>query len=65
MRAITVILLEGTNDIGSEGATSAAIIAGDQQIIDQAHHRSREEAPFSTAVQNYVVALRESRSGGI
>jgi uncharacterized protein (TIGR03437 family) len=32
-----VILLEGTNDIGSEGATSAAIIAGDQQIIDNAH----------------------------
>jgi uncharacterized protein (TIGR03437 family) len=35
--ATHVILLEGTNDIGSEGQTSAAIIAGDQQIIDQAH----------------------------
>ena len=35
--ATHVILLEGTNDIGSEGATSAAVIAGDQQIIGQAH----------------------------
>jgi uncharacterized protein (TIGR03437 family) len=32
-----VILFEGTNDIGSEGATSATVIAGDQQIINRAH----------------------------
>jgi uncharacterized protein (TIGR03437 family) len=30
-------LFEGTNDIGSEGATSATVIAGDQQIIDNTH----------------------------
>jgi uncharacterized protein (TIGR03437 family) len=35
--ATHVILFEGTNDIGSESATSAVVIAGDQQIIDNAH----------------------------
>jgi uncharacterized protein (TIGR03437 family) len=35
--ATHVILFEGTNDIGSESATSATVIAGDQQIIDRAH----------------------------
>jgi len=35
--ATHVILFEGTNDIGSEGATSATVIAGEQKIIDQAH----------------------------
>jgi uncharacterized protein (TIGR03437 family) len=35
--ATHVILFEGTNDIGSEGATSATVVAGDQQIIDRAH----------------------------
>ena len=32
-----MIFFEGTNDIGSDGATSATVIAGDQQIIDHAH----------------------------
>ena len=35
--ATHVILFEGTNDIGSEGATSVVVMAGDQQIIDRAH----------------------------
>jgi uncharacterized protein (TIGR03437 family) len=35
--ATHVILFEGTNDIGSEGAASATVIAGDQQIIDRVH----------------------------
>jgi uncharacterized protein (TIGR03437 family) len=35
--ATHVIFFEGTNDIGSESATSATVIAGDQQIIDNAH----------------------------
>jgi uncharacterized protein (TIGR03437 family) len=35
--ATHVVLFEGTNDIGSQGATSATVIAGDQQIIDRAH----------------------------
>ncbi len=34
--ATHVIFLEGTNDLAN-GATAAAVIAGDQQIIDQAH----------------------------
>jgi uncharacterized protein (TIGR03437 family) len=35
--ATHIIFLEGTNDIGSESATSATVIAGDQQVIDNAH----------------------------
>ena len=35
--ATHVILLEGTNDIGSEAAASVAVTAGDQQIIDRVH----------------------------
>jgi uncharacterized protein (TIGR03437 family) len=33
--ATHVIFFEGTNDIGSESATSATVIANDQQIIDR------------------------------
>jgi uncharacterized protein (TIGR03437 family) len=40
--ATHLILFEGTNDIGSEGATSATVIAGDQQIIDRAHAAGME-----------------------
>jgi len=35
--ATHVIFFEGTNDIGSESATSATVIANDQQIIDRTH----------------------------
>lgn len=36
-RARYVILLEGVNDIGSNNATAAQLIAGDEQIIAQVH----------------------------
>jgi uncharacterized protein (TIGR03437 family) len=35
--ATHVIFLEGTNDIGTNNATSATVIAGDQQVIDNGH----------------------------
>jgi len=40
--ATQVILIEGTNDIGSEVATAATVIARDQQIIDRAHAAGME-----------------------
>jgi len=35
--ATHLIFFEGTNDIGTNNATAATVIAGDQQIIDRAH----------------------------